>query len=63
MKSIGRAQRRGPGETGDIGRLDETDHLDRLDRVDGMMISGGFNVFPAEPENVIVARRRARWCA
>ena len=43
MKTIGRAQRRGPGETGDIGRLDENDHLDRLDRADDMMNSGGFN--------------------
>ena len=50
-------------KTGDIGRLDENDHLYRLDRADDMMISGGFNIFPAEPENVIVAQRRARWCA
>lgn len=39
--------------TGDIGRLDENAYLYVLDRKDDMIISGGFNIWPAELENVI----------
>lgn len=39
--------------TGDIGRLDENGYLYVLDRKDDMIISGGFNIWPAELENVI----------
>ncbi len=39
--------------TGDIGRLDENGFLYVLDRKDDMIISGGFNVWPAELENAI----------
>lgn len=39
--------------TGDIGRLDENGYLYVLDRKDDMIISGGFNIWPAELENVL----------
>jgi acyl-CoA synthetase (AMP-forming)/AMP-acid ligase II len=39
--------------TGDIGKLDENAYLYVLDRKDDMIISGGFNIWPAELENVI----------
>jgi acyl-CoA synthetase (AMP-forming)/AMP-acid ligase II len=42
-------------ETGDIGRLDADGYLYMLDRADDMVISGGFNIHPAELENVIAA--------
>ncbi|WP_019873361.1 class I adenylate-forming enzyme family protein [Sporichthya polymorpha] len=40
--------------TGDIGRLDANGYLYVIDRVDDMIISGGFNIWPAELEQVIV---------
>lgn len=40
--------------TGDIGRLDENGYLYVLDRKDDMIISGGFNIWPAELENIIL---------
>ncbi len=40
-------------KTGDIGRLDKNGYLYVLDRKKDMIISGGFNVYPAEIENVI----------
>ncbi len=42
-------------KTGDIGRLDRNGYLYMLDRADDMVISGGFNIYPAELENVIAA--------
>jgi acyl-CoA synthetase (AMP-forming)/AMP-acid ligase II len=39
--------------TGDIGRLDDNGYLYVLDRKDDMIISGGFNIWPAELENAI----------
>ena len=39
--------------TGDIGRLDDNAYLYVLDRKDDMIISGGFNIWPAELENAI----------
>jgi acyl-CoA synthetase (AMP-forming)/AMP-acid ligase II len=40
-------------KTGDIGRLDHNGYLYVLDRADDMIISGGYNIWPAELENVI----------
>ncbi|MDR0344226.1 MAG: AMP-binding protein [Nocardiopsaceae bacterium] len=39
--------------TGDVGRLDEHGFLYVIDRVDDMIISGGFNIWPAELEQAI----------
>ncbi|MGB3370087.1 MAG: FadD3 family acyl-CoA ligase [Rhodococcus sp. (in: high G+C Gram-positive bacteria)] len=40
--------------TGDVGRLDHRGYLTVTDRVKDMYISGGFNVYPAEIEQVIL---------
>jgi acyl-CoA synthetase (AMP-forming)/AMP-acid ligase II len=39
--------------TGDVGRLDEAGNLSITDRLKDMYISGGFNVYPAEVEQVL----------
>jgi acyl-CoA synthetase (AMP-forming)/AMP-acid ligase II len=39
--------------TGDVGALDSKGYLHILDRVDDMIVSGGFNIWPAELEGVI----------
>ncbi|MGE0776270.1 MAG: class I adenylate-forming enzyme family protein, partial [Sphingomonadaceae bacterium] len=40
-------------KTGDVGRIDENGYLYLLDRADDKIISGGYNIFPSELENVI----------
>ncbi|USG63140.1 acyl--CoA ligase [Sneathiella marina] len=49
MDSSGRSFLR----SGDIGKMDEEGHLYILDRKKDMIISGGFNVFPADIEAII----------
>lgn len=44
---------RGWVKTGDVGRLDRNGYLYILDRSDDMIISGGYNIWPLELENVI----------
>ena len=39
--------------TGDIGKLDEDGYVYFLDRKKEMIISGGFNIYPKELENVL----------
>ncbi len=39
--------------TGDLGRKDEEGFIDLVDRAKDMIISGGFNVYPKEVENVL----------
>jgi long-chain acyl-CoA synthetase len=41
--------------TGDMGRLDENGYLYLVDRKQFMIITGGYNVYPIEVENVISA--------
>lgn len=40
-------------KTGDIGRMDKNGYLYLVDRSDDMIISGGYNIYPNEIENVI----------
>ena len=49
--------------TGDLGHLDEHGFLHLTDRKKDMIISGGFNVFPAEVEQVIWAHPAVEDCA
>jgi acyl-CoA synthetase (AMP-forming)/AMP-acid ligase II len=41
--------------SGDVGRWDDEGYLYIVDRLDDMIITGGFNVWPAEVESVICA--------
>lgn len=41
--------------SGDLGLLDETGNLRMVDRLKDIIISGGYNIAPAELENVIAA--------
>jgi acyl-CoA synthetase (AMP-forming)/AMP-acid ligase II len=50
-------------KTGDIGRLDANGFLYVLDRADDMIISGGFNIWPAELETVITDHPAVVECA
>ncbi|WP_175964085.1 AMP-binding protein [Burkholderia pyrrocinia] len=49
--------------TGDIGHLDTEGYLHITDRKKDMIISGGFNVYPSEVEQVIWAHPAVRDCA
>jgi len=41
--------------TGDLGRLAESGHLWLVDRMGDMIISGGYNIYPREVEEVVAA--------
>ena len=43
--------------TGDVGKLDEEGFLYIVDRTKDMIVSGGFNVFPREVEDVLAAHK------
>lgn len=49
--------------TGDIGSMDEDGYVYITDRKRDMIISGGFNVFPSEIEQVIWAHPAVQECA
>jgi acyl-CoA synthetase (AMP-forming)/AMP-acid ligase II len=49
--------------TGDVGFKDEDGYVYLVDRKRDMVISGGFNIFPAEIEKVIVAHPAVQECA
>ena len=49
--------------TGDIGYLDSDGYLYLIDRKRDMIISGGFNVFPAEVEKTVVTHPAVKDCA
>jgi long-chain acyl-CoA synthetase len=41
--------------TGDLGRFDDAGHLTLVDRAKDVVITGGYNVYPREVEDVLVA--------
>ncbi|MGE0843756.1 class I adenylate-forming enzyme family protein [Pseudonocardia sp.] len=43
----------GWARTGDLGRIDENGYLHIVDRKKDMVVTGGFNVYPTEIENVV----------
>ncbi|MBY8857246.1 AMP-binding protein [Nocardia sp. CA2R105] len=49
--------------TGDIGQVDQDGYLYLLDRRHDVIISGGFNVYPREVEDVLVAHPAVREAA
>lgn len=49
--------------TGDVGRFDEDGFLYLLDRQNDVIISGGFNVYPREVEDVLLAHPHVREAA
>ena len=49
--------------TGDVGRFDEDGFLTLMDRKKDMIISGGFNVYPSEVEQVIWSHPAVQDCA
>ena len=49
--------------TGDLGHLDERGYLTITDRLKDMFTVGGFNVYPAEVENVIMRLTSVADCA
>jgi acyl-CoA synthetase (AMP-forming)/AMP-acid ligase II len=57
------ALRNGWLHTGDIGILDEDGYLHLTDRRRDLIISGGFNVYPSEVEQVIWGHPSVRDCA
>jgi acyl-CoA synthetase (AMP-forming)/AMP-acid ligase II len=57
------ASRHGWHHTGDIGYLDDDNYLYIVDRAKDMIITGGFNVYSAEVEQVLMQHPAVRDCA
>jgi acyl-CoA synthetase (AMP-forming)/AMP-acid ligase II len=57
------ASEHGWHHTGDVGYIDEDRYLYIVDRKKDMIISGGFNVYPSEVEQVIWAHSAVQDCA
>jgi acyl-CoA synthetase (AMP-forming)/AMP-acid ligase II len=57
------ATRHGWHHTGDIGYLDDDNYLFIVDRAKDMIITGGFNVYSAEIEQVLLAHPAVQDCA
>ena len=57
------AARYGWHHTGDIGYLDQDNYLFIVDRAKDIIISGGFNVYSAEVEQVLLAHPAVQDCA
>jgi fatty-acyl-CoA synthase len=49
--------------TGDIARMDERGYMFILDRKKDMIVSGGFNIFPREIEDVLTSHADVAMCA
>ena len=54
-EATAKAFRNGWLHTGDVGTMDEDGFFYILDRKDDMLISGGFNVYPREVEEILMA--------
>jgi acyl-CoA synthetase (AMP-forming)/AMP-acid ligase II len=54
-EATAKAMRNGWLHTGDIGRMDEDGFFYILDRKNDMLISGGYNVYPREVEDVLMS--------
>ena len=54
-EATAKAMRNGWLHTGDVGRMDEDGFFYLLDRKNDMLISGGFNVYPREVEDVLMS--------
>ena len=54
-EATAQAFRNGWLHTGDVGRMDDEGYFYILDRKNDMLISGGFNVYPREVEDVLLA--------
>ncbi|GAA4385830.1 long-chain fatty acid--CoA ligase [Tsukamurella soli] len=57
------ALRNGWVHSGDIGYLDEDGYLFIVDRKKDMVVTGGFNVFPRQIEDVLMSHRNVAQCA
>ena len=57
------AMKHGWRHTGDIGYLDEDGYLYIVDRKRDMIISGGFNIYPSEIEQVLWSHPAVQDCA
>ena len=49
--------------SGDVGRLDEDGFIVLGDRMKDMIITGGFNVYPADIESVLLQHPQVAECA
>ncbi|HEY6878259.1 MAG TPA: AMP-binding protein [Polyangiales bacterium] len=62
-EATGAVLRDGWLHSGDIGQLDDQGRLTIVDRIKDLIIRGGFNVYPAEVEAVLVAHPSVREAA
>jgi long-chain acyl-CoA synthetase len=49
--------------SGDVGRIDDDGHLFIVDRIKDVIITGGYNVFPSEVEEVLYTHPGISECA
>lgn len=56
-QQTGEAMAGGWMHTGDVGRIDEDGFLHIVDRTKDMIVTGGFNVFPREVEDIIAGHK------
>jgi len=49
--------------TRDVGRFDERGYLYLIDRTSDMMVSGGYNIYPREVEDALLAHPAVQECA
>ena len=63
VKATEIAFRNGAWLSGDIGFVDDHDHLHIIDRKKDVIISGGYNIYPIEVEDVLYKREDVHLCA